>query len=118
MGEWDYHWCNEAELNRTSRWVPVKCDIEDPNGRDFFSSECYAPFARGSKVDLFIHRMDTVLCHCRLDQSRKINDGIVLRSNPALTPAQAKREMLDSGATDATASFTQTEDKVEITDKR
>jgi hypothetical protein len=96
----------------------VECDIKDPNGRDFYSSECYTPFARGSKVDMYIHRSDSILCHLNLDDSRGINDRIVLRSNPAPTPAQARQEMIDAGACEASAKFEQTEDKIEITDRK
>jgi hypothetical protein len=120
MGAWDYKWISEYEVEtrKIGRWETVECDIKNPDANEFFSSECYAPFARGSKVDGYIHRLDTILCHLNLDQSRKINDGIVLRANPAPTPEQARREMVDLGASEASASFEQTEDKVEITDKR
>jgi hypothetical protein len=120
MGKWDYKWFSkyEVEESRTGNWELVECDIKDEDANEFFSSECYAPFARGSKVDGYIHRMDAILCHLNLEQSRKINDHIVLRSNPTPTPEEARQEMVNLGASEATASFTKTEDKVEITDKR
>ena len=120
MGEWDYKWFSiyEVEEYNTGNWTVVECDIKDSNGRDFYSSECYTPFARGSKVDMCIHRADSILCHLNLDESRGINKRIVLRSNPAPTPAQARQEMLDSGASEASAKFEQTEDKIKITDTK